>query len=194
MPPHMKVSAATKASIDCSEMDAQLDALRRNLPPVRIATSDRSSARFLIGTRNSLLDNACDLLSPDLRPIPPQPNCPQSMQIYEDHRKLAAEFVRMQTEMTELRQYKAQLADQIKENQELIDMKTPTMEEVQQYNRLKEEKDTLLAFRENLGEQLKLIEEAQLKKAGSAHSSQGSNASNEWVVVNSKPPERNYYD
>ena len=46
----------------------------------------------------------------------------------------------MQTEMTELRQYKAQLADQIKENQELIDMKTPTMEEVQQYNRLKEEK------------------------------------------------------
>ena len=43
----MKVSAATKASIDCSEMDAQLDALRRNLPPVRIATSDRSSARFL---------------------------------------------------------------------------------------------------------------------------------------------------
>ena len=49
----------------------------------------------------------------------------------------------MQTEMTELRQYKAQLADKIKENQELIDMKTPTVEEVQQYNRLKEEKVTL---------------------------------------------------
>ena len=28
------------------------------------------------------------MLAPDLRPIPPQPNCPQSMKIYEDHRKV----------------------------------------------------------------------------------------------------------
>merc|ERR1711936_523428 len=195
MPPHVRVSQATKASIDCSEMEAQLEALRRrNLPPVRIESSDRSSARFLIGPRSSVLDTACDLLAPELRPVAPQPNCPQSMKIYEDHRNLAAEFVRMQTEMTELQQYKAQLAEQIKENQELVEKKTPTVEEVQQYNRLKEEKDTLLAFRENLGEQLKLIEEAQLKKAGSAHSSQGSTKSNGWVVVNSKPPERSYYE
>ena len=33
-----------------------------------------------------MLDAACDLLSMDLRPVPPQPNCPQSMKIYEDHR------------------------------------------------------------------------------------------------------------
>ena len=51
----------------------------------------------------------------------------------------------MQTEMSELRQYKAQLADKIKENQELINMKTPTVEEVQQYNRLKEEKVSSVA-------------------------------------------------
>ena len=47
MPPHMKVSQETKASIDCSEMDAQLEALRRNFPPVRISTSDRTQARFI---------------------------------------------------------------------------------------------------------------------------------------------------
>merc|ERR1711936_1411001 len=183
MPPHVRVSQATKASIDCSEMDAQLEALRRrNLPPVRIESSDRSSARFLIGPRSSVLDTACDLLAPELRPVAPQPNCPQSMKIYEDHRNLAAEFVRMQTEMTELQQYKAQLAEQIKENQELVEKKAPSLEE--------EEKDALLAFREKLSEQLSMIEEAQLKKAGSAHSSQGSNKSNGWVVVNSKPPER----
>ena len=35
---------------------------------------------------DQLLDRAIDMLDPDLRPIPPQPNCPQSMQIYEDHR------------------------------------------------------------------------------------------------------------
>jgi len=199
MPPHMKVSKETKASIDCSEMDAQLESLRRrnieNIQPVRFSvTSDRSSTRFLIGHgRGPVLDSACDLLPPDRRPIPPQPNCPQSMKIYEEHMKLAAEFVQMQTEMTELRQYKAELAEKIKENQEIIDMKSPSLEEVQQYNRLTEEKDALLAFKEKLSEQLALIEEAQMKKAGSAHSSQGSNASEGWVVVNSKPPERSYY-
>ena len=46
----------------------------------------------------------------------------------------------MQTEMTELRQYKAELAEKIRENQEIIDMKSPSLEEVQQYNRLTEEK------------------------------------------------------
>jgi len=143
--------------------------------------------------RGPVLDSACDLLPPDRRPIPPQPNCPQSMKIYEEHMKLAAEFVQMQTEMTELRQYKAELAEKIRENQEIIDMKSPSLEEVQQYNRLTEEKDALLAFKEKLSEQLALIEEAQMKKAGSAHSSQGSNASEGWVVVNSKPPERSYY-
>ena len=54
--------------------------------------------------------------------------------------QLAAEFVRMQTEMTELQQYKAQLAEQIKENQELVEMKGPSLEEEREVNRLKEEK------------------------------------------------------
>ena len=46
----------------------------------------------------------------------------------------------MQTEMTELQQYKAQLADQIKENQEMVEMKGPSLEEEREVNRLKEEK------------------------------------------------------
>ena len=60
--------------------------------------------------------------------------------------QLAAEFVRMQTEMTELQQYKAQLAEQIKENQELVDKKAPSLEEEQQVNRLKEEKVGLMCY------------------------------------------------
>merc|ERR1711911_316714 len=105
--------------------------IRDHFPPHRVI--------FSVG-RNSVLDTACDLLAPELRPVAPQPNCPQSMKIYEDHRNLAAEFVRMQTEMTELQQYKAQLAEQIKENQELVEKKAPSLEEEQQVNRLKEEK------------------------------------------------------
>ena len=103
-----------------------------------------------------MLDTACELLSPDLRPVPPQPNCPQSMQIYEEHRKvgshplsipinyvlhqMAAEYLQQQSEIAEQREYKAKLQEKIKENQEIIDSKTPTAEDWKQYNRLKEEK------------------------------------------------------
>ena len=45
-----------------------------------------STLVYLDGRGDSMLDAACDLLSMDLRPVPPQPNCPQSMKIYEDHR------------------------------------------------------------------------------------------------------------
>ena len=105
-----------------------------------------------------MLDTACEFLSPDLRPIPPQPNCAQSMQIYEEHRQvnsiwdsskyysnrksdqMAAEYLRQQSEIAELREYKAKIADKIQENQEIIDSKTPTAEDMKHYNRLKDEK------------------------------------------------------
>jgi len=145
------------------------------------------------GSRNTMLDTACELLTPDLRPVPPQPNCHQSMQIYEEHRKMAAVYLKHQSDLAEQRQYKAQLADKIKENQEIINSRTPTAEDLKQYDRLKEEKEALLAFKGKLTEQLELIKEAQLKKSGSAHSSQNSNkngGTEGWVLVNSKPPER----
>ena len=46
-----------------------------------------------------LLDRAVDMLDPDLRPVPPQPNCPNSMQIYQNHRQMAADFVKFQTDL-----------------------------------------------------------------------------------------------
>ncbi len=47
---------------------------------------------FSVG-RNSVLDTACDLLAPELRPVAPQPNCPQSMKIYEDHRNVSGDLI-----------------------------------------------------------------------------------------------------
>lgn len=102
---------------------------------------------------------------------------------------MAADYLHVKTELAELRQYKTQLTDKIKQNQELENLATPTQEEVVQFTQLKSEKEALLAFREKLTEQLTLIEAAQSKKSGSAHSSSGS--TDGWVVVNSKPPERN---
>ena len=38
------------------------------------------------------LDHAVDQLDPDLKPVPPQPNCPESMQVYEDHRLVSTKI------------------------------------------------------------------------------------------------------
>ena len=53
--------------------------------------------------REALFDRAVDLLDPDLRPIPPQPNCADSMQIYQNHRQMAADFVKVQTDLMDLK-------------------------------------------------------------------------------------------
>ena len=65
------------------------------------------------GSGNSLLDHACDLLAPDLRPVPPQPNCPQSMNIFENHRRLAAQYFAVKQEADQLRLYREDLQRQL---------------------------------------------------------------------------------
>ena len=42
---------------------------------------------LLLDNHDGMLD-PMDLLDPELRPIPPQPGCEPSMQIYQDHRKV----------------------------------------------------------------------------------------------------------
>merc|ERR1712029_687648 len=137
-------------------------------PALRIQRIDTASAAFLYGSRDTMLDTACDFLAPDLRPVPPQPNCAQSMKIYEDHRKMAAEYLQVKTEMAELRNYKAQLQEQLSQGDEA------------QFAQLQSEKEALLAFKEKLAEQLAMIEAAQAQKGSgdSAHST-----GEGWVVV-----------
>merc|ERR1712126_627137 len=166
MPPQ-QVSPAMKALVNREEMDAALARIAR--PGVRIERVDTSRASFLYGSRETMYDTACDFLSPDLRPIPPQPNCAQSMQIYEDHRKMAAEYMHVKTELAKLRQYKADLQEQL--------ARGPVQPQDVQYTQLKSEKEALLAFKEKLSKQLSMIEAAQSSQAGDSRDG--------WVVVGS---------
>jgi len=95
---------------------------------------------------------------------------------------MAGDFVRVQAELSDLRRYKAQLQEKL--NQE--ENETLTAEKAREYTQLKSEKESLLAFREKLSEQLKLIEAAQNYKnnAGSLPSSHGS--ADDWVLVKDK--------
>ena len=47
---------------------------------------------FFPDGHEAYLDHAVELLDADLKPVPPQPNCPESMQVYEDHRLVSTLF------------------------------------------------------------------------------------------------------
>jgi len=59
-----------------------------------------------------------DLLDPELRPIPPQPGCEPSMQIYQDHRRMATDYLNVRTEIVEMRQRKLELEEALKKSDE----------------------------------------------------------------------------
>ena len=53
---------------------------------------------------------------------------------------MAAEYLRVKTEMSELRKYKTELTEKIKQNQELENLSTPTHEDNAQFTQLNSEK------------------------------------------------------
>lgn len=113
--------------------------------------------------REGILDTAVELLDPELRPIPPQPNCQQSMQIYEDHRMLAADFLKVQTELSKMHSYKNELEEKLRlsEAQMAEAASKSDQEDVKKFVQLQKEKDALVQFRDKLATQLQLIKKAQ---------------------------------
>lgn len=150
--------------------------------------NEPSDPDYYYGRGDTMLDAACDMLHPDLRPVPPQPNCLQSMQIYEDHRRMAADYMEMQNEMAALRMYKQELTDKLRNG--APEMEAPSEQEVAEYAQLKSEKEALLAFREQLAHQLeKMTGQASSvvqEEPDSAHTTGGTSAGEDWVVVHNK--------
>ena len=79
-------------------------------------------------------------MEPDLRPVRPQPNSPESMQIYADHRlvsifviyfrkqiflnfflQMAAEFLELQKEIESVKNYKLDLEEQLRQSELQMD-------------------------------------------------------------------------
>ena len=54
--------------------------------------------------------------------------------------KMAHEYLAVKTELSKLRNYKAQLTEKIKQNQEMEHLATPTQEDENQFIQLKSEK------------------------------------------------------
>merc|ERR1712038_1701807 len=132
------------------------------------------------------LDHAVDQLDPDLKPVPPQPNCPESMQGYEDHRLMAADYLAMQKELDDMIKYKTDLEDKLRQSESQMDEMASKSdnEQVKKFVQLHKEKDSLVQFQDKLSTQLQMIKKAQ-NPSSSQEQQVDKNLDEDWVLVHS---------
>merc|ERR1712038_1988329 len=134
------------------------------------------------------LDHAVEMLDPDLKPVPPQPNCPESMQGYEDHRLMAADYLAMQKELDDMIKYKTDLEDKLRQSESQMDEMASKSdnEQVKKFVQLHKEKDSLVQFQDKLSTQLQMIKKAQNPSTSSPQEQQvDKNLDEDWVLVHS---------
>merc|ERR1711981_659558 len=112
------------------------------------------------------LDHAVEMLDPDLKPVPPQPNCPESMQVYEEHRIMAADYLAMQKQLDDMRNIKADLEEKLRQSESQMDelASKSDNEQVKKFVQQQKEKDSLMQFRDKLTTQLQMIKKAQTQQ------------------------------
>jgi len=121
------------------------------------------------------VDNVYLMLDPQLHPIPPDMSCHQSIQIFEQHKQLAHEFLEVQTEMAYLQQH-------MKELSERLTMTAEQQQEEEEIRKLENEKENLLQLHRNLKIQLELLK--QQRGDGTSTSARPEDTwTDGWVVV-----------
>jgi len=163
--------------------------LRQQEMPKRLRMGKLTSMKVAYG-HEAYLDHAVELLEPDLKPIPPQPNCPESMQVYEEHRLMAANYLDVQQQLEDVRNYNKELEDQLEASEiEMNKVAAETdSEEGKKFVQLQKEKDSLMKLRDNMSKQLHMITTAQQEQN---HDSGGvvertpptTNLEEDWVLV-----------
>lgn len=119
------------------------------------------------------VDNVYLMLDKQLRPVEPEPNCQQSMQIFREHKQLAQEYLKVQTQMAYLSQHKEDLMEKLSEAEGLSQLdQQDTEQQQEELRKLTNEKENLVQLHKNLQLQLDLIRQKQT-----------TNREDGWVVV-----------
>ncbi|XP_059472248.1 mitogen-activated protein kinase kinase kinase 7-like isoform X2 [Neocloeon triangulifer] len=132
-----------------------------SLPPA----APRAKEQQPSGSESEELDNVYQMLDPKLQPLPPDPDNPDSLRVFNEHKQLAQEYFRVQTEMAYTRQYRDHLAEKLSEEQ----LQQPS-QQLEELAKLESEKENLEQLQRNLRRQLELIRRAR-------------GAPPDWVVV-----------
>ncbi|XP_011695661.1 PREDICTED: mitogen-activated protein kinase kinase kinase 7 [Wasmannia auropunctata] len=124
-------------------------------------------------TTSEDLGNVCRLLDADLRPLTPDDTCKLSREIFEEHKQIAEEYLKVQTEIALLSQHK---------NEMLKNLSLDSLRQQQELRKLEDEKESLVKLCRNLTRQLQIMKE-QRGTAAASTIGPAVSGNNGWVVI-----------
>ncbi|XP_034936730.1 mitogen-activated protein kinase kinase kinase 7-like [Chelonus insularis] len=133
---------------------------------------DRSS-------NNDNLDDVYRLLDADLRPLTPDNTCQLSINIFEEHKALAEEYLKVQTEIALVSQYK---------NDMLKSLSADSIRQQEELRKLEDEKESLIKLYRNLKRQLEIMKGQ--RRPGTSSTTNPLVSDDGWVCVPRQEPSR----
>uniref|UniRef100_A0A674DZF3 Mitogen-activated protein kinase kinase kinase 7 n=1 Tax=Salmo trutta TaxID=8032 RepID=A0A674DZF3_SALTR len=135
---------------------------RSSSPSVRMMPPDKTNNTN--GSDNSI-PMAYLTLDHQLQPLAPCPNSKESMAVFEQHCKMAQEYLKVQTEITLLIQRRKELIAELDQDEK--DQQN-TSRLVQEHKKLLEENKSLSTYYQKCKKQLELIRAQQQKRQGTS--------------------------
>uniref|UniRef100_A0A3B4Y308 Mitogen-activated protein kinase kinase kinase 7 n=1 Tax=Seriola lalandi dorsalis TaxID=1841481 RepID=A0A3B4Y308_SERLL len=146
---------------------------RSSSPSVRMMPTDKTSSRGYFSPDDPTDTNGSDnsipmaylTLDHQLQPLAPCPNSKESMAVFEQHCKMAQEYLKVQTEIALLIQRKKELIAELDQDEK--DQQN-TSRLVQEHKKLLEENKSLSTYYQKCKKQLELIRVQQQKRQGTS--------------------------
>ncbi|XP_054872024.1 mitogen-activated protein kinase kinase kinase 7 isoform X1 [Amphiprion ocellaris] len=146
---------------------------RSSSPSVRMMPPDKTSSRGYFSPDDPTDTNGSDnsipmaylTLDHQLQPLAPCPNSKESMAVFEQHCKMAQEYLKVQTEIALLIQRKKELIAELDQDEK--DQQN-TCRLVQEHKKLLEENKSLSTYYQKCKKQLELIRVQQQKRQGTS--------------------------
>ncbi|XP_059368883.1 mitogen-activated protein kinase kinase kinase 7 isoform X1 [Carassius carassius] len=159
--PHRRRSVQDLPPIVTESSQDSRNNSRPSSPSVRMITPDRTDTN---GSDNSI-PMAYLTLDHQLQPLAPCPNSKESMAVFEQHCKMAQEYLKVQTEIALLIQRKKELIDELDQDEK--DQQN-ACRLAQEHKKLLEENKSLSTYYQQCKKQLELIRAQQQKRQGTS--------------------------
>ncbi|KAL7888900.1 hypothetical protein AOLI_G00038740 [Acnodon oligacanthus] len=171
--PHRRRSVQDLPAIGTESGQESRNSSRSSSPSVRMITSDKTSRGYSFSPDDPTDTNGSDnsipmaylTLDHQLQPLAPCPNSKESMAVFEQHCKMAQEYLKVQTEIALLIQRKNELIAELDQDEK--DQQN-TSRLVQEHKKLLEENKSLSTYYQQCKKQLELIRAQQQKRQGTS--------------------------
>ncbi|XP_055041764.1 mitogen-activated protein kinase kinase kinase 7 isoform X2 [Misgurnus anguillicaudatus] len=159
--PHRRRSVQDLPAIGTESNQESRNSSRSSSPSVRMITPDKTDTN---GSDNSI-PMAYLTLDHQLQPLAPCPNSKESMAVFEQHCKMAQEYLKVQTEIALLIQRKNELIAELDQDEK--DQQN-ACRLAQEHKKLLEENKSLSTYYQKCKKQLELIRAQQQKRQGTS--------------------------